>query len=102
MKLELVRNGPVAVSFEVYPDFHQYRGGVYHHTGLRDGYNPFFITNHVVLITGYGTDGHTGEKYWIVKNSWGTSWGEDGFFRIRRGTNECGIESIAVSVTPIP
>ena len=48
------------------------------------------------MIVGYGADAQTGEKYWIVKNSWGTSWGEKGFFRIRRGNDECSIESIAV------
>ncbi|XP_035206656.1 dipeptidyl peptidase 1-like isoform X3 [Stegodyphus dumicola] len=102
MKLELVSHGPIAVSFEVYPDFVQYSGGVYHHTSLRLGFNPFMITNHVVVVVGYGTDDKTGEKYWIVKNSWGESWGEEGFFRIRRGTNECNIESIAVAATVIP
>lgn len=60
------------------------------------------ITNHVVLIVGYGADPDTGEKYWTVKNSWGADWGEDGFFRIRRGTDECSIESMAVRVTIIP
>jgi cathepsin C len=49
-----------------------------------------------VLLIGYGADKSTGEKYWIVKNSWSTSWGEQGYFRIRRGTDECAIESISV------
>lgn len=65
-------------------------------------FSPVQLTNHAVLLVGYGTDAETGEDYWIVKNSWGTGWGEGGFFRIRRGVDECGIESIAVEVTVIP
>lgn len=100
MRIQLVRNGPMSVSFEVYPDFQAYTGGIYHHTGLEDKFNPFSITNHVVLVVGYGEENN--EKFWIVKNSWGESWGEKGFFRIRRGVNECGIESIAAEAFPIP
>uniref|UniRef100_UPI00358F3F4E dipeptidyl peptidase 1-like n=1 Tax=Myxine glutinosa TaxID=7769 RepID=UPI00358F3F4E len=102
MRLELVNNGPVAVSFEVYDDFRYYSGGVYKHTGLHDSFNPFEITNHVVLVVGYGHDTTSGLDFWIVKNSWGDDWGEDGYFRIRRGNDECSIESIAVAATPIP
>uniref|UniRef100_A0ABI7Y5L8 dipeptidyl-peptidase I n=1 Tax=Felis catus TaxID=9685 RepID=A0ABI7Y5L8_FELCA len=102
MKLELVHHGPMAVAFEVYNDFLHYRKGIYYHTGLRDPFNPFELTNHAVLLVGYGTDPVSGMDYWIVKNSWGIGWGEDGYFRIRRGTDECAIESIAVAATPIP
>ncbi|KAM8975300.1 dipeptidyl peptidase 1 isoform 2-T2 [Pelodytes ibericus] len=101
MKYELLMGGPLAVAFEVYDDFMHYREGIYHHTGLQDSFNPFQLTNHAVLLVGYGADATTGEKYWIIKNSWGESWGEKGYFRIRRGYNECAIESIAVSATPI-
>ena len=88
---------------QVYPDFMSYRGGIYHHTGLTDHFNnPFELTNHAVLLVGYGRCHVTGQKYWIVKNSWGTNWGEDGYFRIRRGCDECAIESIAVAASPIP
>nr|XP_053651838.1 dipeptidyl peptidase 1-like [Cherax quadricarinatus] len=61
-----------------------------------------YNTNHEVLLIGYGVDADTGEKFWTVKNSWGTDWGEEGFFRIRRGTDECGIESEVTQATVIP
>lgn len=104
MRIELVKNGPMAVAFEVYNDFMHYKSGVYHHTGLEEKFNPFEITNHAVLLVGYGTDMtnvDAPEDYWIVKNSWGESWGEDGYFRIRRGMDECSIESIAVQSFPV-
>lgn len=104
MKLELVQNGPIAVAMEVYDDFMYYKEGIYHHVDieLKGGFNPFHLVNHGVLIVGYGVSNETGEKYWIVKNSWGEEWGEEGYFRIRRGINECNIESMAVFAKPIP
>jgi len=49
-------------------------------------------TNHAVVIVGYGIDAKTSIPYWKVRNSWG-NWGEQGYFRIKRGVNMCGIES---------
>lgn len=102
MMLELVQNGPVGVAFEVYQDFYSYKGGIYHHTGLMDKFNPLEVTNHAVLAVGYGEDPNTKEKYWIIKNSWGDAWGENGYFRIRRGTDECNIESMAATAFSYP
>jgi len=110
MKRALVENGPLSVSFEVYDDFMLYKTGIYHHTGMlksksEDGssaFDPFELTNHAVLLVGYGHDDQIGEDYWTIKNSWGTEWGEAGFFRIRRGVDECAVESIAVEAFPIP
>jgi len=101
MMQALVDNGPLAVSFMVYSDFYGYGGGIYHHTGFRDEYNPFEMTSHAVTLVGYGVDPSTGEKFWNVKNSWGKFWGEHGYFRIRRGTNDCSIESITVDVAVV-
>jgi len=82
---EIANNGPVATAFTVYEDFMTYKGGVYkHETGEALG-------GHAVKFIGYGTT-TDGVDYWIVANSWDTTWGEDGFFRIVRGVNECGIE----------
>ena len=86
MMTELSSNGPCEATYTVYADFLLYGGGVYHHTtGSRQG-------GHAVKIMGYGTD-ENGTKYWLCANSWNANWGEDGYFRILRGTNECGIES---------
>ncbi|XP_028277137.1 cathepsin L1-like [Parambassis ranga] len=86
--------GPVAVAVNaMLQSFHMYRGGLYNVPGC----NPRLV-NHAVLVVGYGTD--AGQDYWLVKNSWGTVWGEAGFIRIARNKNNlCGIASFAVYPT---
>jgi len=62
----------------------KFLGGVF-----RDTTNATDI-NHDISVVGYGEE--KGEKYWVIRNSWGTYWGEQGFFRLARGTNNLGIE----------
>ena len=49
--------------------------------------------NHAVVAVGYGVINR--EAYWKVRNSWGPSWGMDGYFKIERGVNKCGLADCA-------
>ncbi|KAK8566229.1 hypothetical protein V6N13_021304 [Hibiscus sabdariffa] len=90
---EVYKNGPVQVSFSVYEDFAHYKSGVYKHvTGE-------LLGGHSVKLIGWGTSDE-GEDYWLLANQWNRSWGDDGFFKIIRGVNECGIEDEVVAGLP--
>jgi len=88
--------GPVSIAFEVAKDFRFYQSGVYN--GTCDT-APSSV-NHAVVAVGYGVERFgpgLKEKnpYFIVRNSWGASWGMDGYFRIARGYNKCGLADCA-------
>ncbi|XP_065210589.1 uncharacterized protein LOC135838760 [Planococcus citri] len=86
---EIFRNGPVQAGFSVYEDFFVYKSGIYYHQN-----NSRRIGGHAVKIIGWGEE--NGVKYWIIANSWGESWGENGTFRMIRGIDNCKIESSRV------
>lgn len=85
MQSELMTYGSITVAFTVYADFLTYREGVYTHQSGSE------LGGHAVKIMGWGVENNT--PYWLVANSWNKSWGADGFFKIKRGVDECGIES---------
>ncbi|MEM0466181.1 MAG: C1 family peptidase [Candidatus Thermoplasmatota archaeon] len=88
IKNALIQYGPLSAGMAVYSDFYDYDGGVYEHPGS----DPDPI-NHMVCIVGY----NDAQGCWIVKNSWGSWWGENGWFRIKYG--ECKIEQAVVYFT---
>nr|ABA53863.1 cathepsin B-like cysteine protease 1 [Parelaphostrongylus tenuis] len=89
---EIMNHGPVEVTFDVYEDFEHYSSGIYKHMAGE------YVGVHAVKMLGWGTE--NGVDYWICANSWNSDWGENGFFRILRGENECGIESNVVAGKP--
>jgi len=72
LKAALVKYGPLTTSMLVYEDFKHYKSGVYSRVSGK------YAGGHAVLLVGY----NDAEEYFIVKNSWGPAWGEEGFFRI--------------------
>ncbi|KAI5664991.1 hypothetical protein M9H77_24314 [Catharanthus roseus] len=90
--MQAVANQPVGVSIDG-------SGFRYYSEGIFDGPCCKYHSNHAVVIVGYGTS-EDGIPYWLVKNSWGTRWGEDGYVRMKRGVNICGINNDASYPTP--
>jgi len=89
---EIAKNGPVEAAFDVYADFLTYTSGVYaHKTGQ-------YLGGHAIKVLGWGVD--NGTPYWICANSWNPNWGNHGYFWIKRGVDECGIEDGVVAGIP--
>jgi len=93
IQTEIMKNGPVAAGFYVFEDFMNYAGGIYSRTpGMR------FLGGHIIKIIGWGEE--NGIPYWLIVNSWGTQWGENGLVRFIRGKNDCSIEEEAIAGIP--
>ena len=127
---EIMSNGPVAAAFDAPASLFTYVSGVFTapaytpHARVcdspsatdsrRSSLGGWEYTNHAVTIVGWGeTDaaaattatpaaaGDSGKlKYWIVRNTWGSSWGKGGYFLLIRGVNAGGIESQASFIDP--
>ena len=89
---EIYQRGPIACVVVIPPALESYTSGV-----LDDKTSDVNIIQDISVV-GYGVD--NGVKYWTVRNSWGTHFGEDGFFRVVRGVNNIAIETDCAWATP--
>jgi len=81
--------GVLSIAMDVENSFFNYGSGVYSAT---DCVSTYAYLNHAMAMVGYGTDA-TGTKYWIIRNSWGTSFGIKGYILVKKGVNMCGVET---------
>ncbi|KAL9252905.1 Cysteine protease RD19A-like protein [Drosera capensis] len=95
----LVKNGPLAVAINA----------VFMQTYIKGVSCPYICSrrlDHGVLLVGYGSKGYAPVRmkekpYWIIKNSWGENWGESGYYKICRGRNICGVDSMVSTVAAV-
>uniref|UniRef100_A0A8C6X346 Peptidase C1A papain C-terminal domain-containing protein n=1 Tax=Naja naja TaxID=35670 RepID=A0A8C6X346_NAJNA len=90
LKAAIYKHGPVSVSIDAsHRTFSFYSNGVYYEPKCSKG-----ELDHAVLAVGYGV--LQGELYWLIKNSWSTYWGNDGYILMSMKDNNCGVTTDAV------
>lgn len=95
--IQALQDGPLGCGVHATAAWELYMGD-----GIYKEYVRFPLINHEISVVGYGVDATTGEKYWVGRNSWGTYWGDYGFFRMIRGdtTQDLGITHDCIAATP--
>ncbi|OZC07198.1 papain family cysteine protease [Onchocerca flexuosa] len=91
MQAWIAQRGPLSVGIDA-ELLAYYKSGILHPSRKRC---PPSKINHGVLITGYGIEDDL--PYWTIKNSWSQQWGENGYFRLRRGRDVCGVSDLVSS-----
>ena len=96
LKVALARQGPISVGIDAsHKSLSFYSNGVYYEPACN---NTADGLDHAVLAVGYGEI--KGEKYWLIKNSWSTYWGNDGYVLMAQKDNNCGVATAATYVIP--
>ena len=89
----LYKNGPISVGVNANLDWQLYSKGIYNPS--ENACDPSASAmDHGVILVGYGTE--KGLDYWIVRNSWGEDWGNQGYMKLARGSNACGVANAAI------
>jgi len=84
----LVNHGPLAISVAANSGWQFYSKGIYNHCDSSGNID----IDHAVVLVGYGSE--NGKDFWIVRNSWGSDWGENGYIRIsRKAVPPCGTDT---------
>ena len=95
MQAEIQKNGPIECGIEATDRFDEYTGGIYHEKLAKAP-----ALNHAIAVVGWGRDESTQLDYWIGRNSWGTYWGEYGFFKMAMHKNNLAIETDCTAGVP--
>ena len=93
MMAEIYKNGPIACGINA-EEIVDYTGGVL------DLPHQLKMINHIISVVGWGYDAAINKQYWIIRNSWGSYWGELGFMRLVLGENQLGIEKTCAFAIP--
>ncbi len=95
IKQAIYTHGPVGAAVHVGPKFQAYSGGIFNA-------NESGKVNHAIALVGWVDDIGPDKGYWILRNSWGTSWGESGYMRIRYGMSQVGRSANYVVLSACP
>ncbi|VDL83029.1 unnamed protein product [Nippostrongylus brasiliensis] len=88
----IAANGPATFGMNVTKAMYSYRSGVF--SPSKEDCEKHSLGSHALTFIGYGTE--NGQPFWLVKNSWGSQWGQNGFFKLQRGQNVCGLANTVV------
>lgn len=94
LKYEIYTNGPINAFMETWEDLAAYKSGLYFHTTGK------LTDPHAITIVGWGYDENYKSDFWIIRNSWGPDWGENGYLKVLKGLYKIG-DFVAASLPQI-